>query len=402
MNITPRKTLTLILAGGQGDRLRPLTKDRSKPAVPFAGNYRIIDFTLSNCLNSGLRRIYLLTQYKSQSLDRHIRTGWDVFNPELGEFIAPVPPQRRFSTNWYAGTADAVFQNIYLLEQEKPTYVLILSGDHVYRMDYRPLIDFHIESGAEATIACMVYPRESAVPFGVMQIGEDRRVLDFKEKPPDPPAIPGRDEESLVNMGVYVFNTDTLVRAVIEDSKQDTAHDFGKNVLPSLVRDGVAYAYPFEESGEIAYWRDIGTLESYFRAGMDFLQKDPPFDLWDQQWPIRTYHPQLPPAWIDPTVPGESRVETSLIGQGCRISGEVVRSVLSPGVYVESRAQVKDCILFNDVRVGRGARLSRAIVDKRVQIPAGFVVGENPEKDRCRFLVTEDGITVIPLGTLFG
>ncbi len=397
----PGRILTLILAGGQGERLHPLTKDRSKPAVPFAGNYRIIDFTLSNCLNSGLRRIYLLTQYKSQSLDRHSRTAWNVFNPELGEFIAPVPPQRRFSTNWYAGTADAVFQNIYLLQQEKPTYVLILSGDHVYRMDYRRLIDFHMECGAKATIACMVYPRESAVPFGVMRIGTDQRVLDFKEKPPDPPAIPGRGEESLVNMGVYVFNTDALVRAVIEDSKQDTAHDFGKNVLPSLVQSGSAYAYPFEENGTVAYWRDIGTLESYFQAGMDFLQEQPPFDLWDARWPIRSYHPQLPPAWINASDSKNARVESSLIGAGCRINGQVFHSILSPGVEIAENARVENSILFNDVKVGRGARLSRAIVDKRIQIPSSFLIGENPDKDRSRFLVTDSGITVIPLGTLF-
>ena len=395
--------MTLILAGGQGERLHPLTKDRSKPSVPFAGSYRIIDFTLSNCLNSGLRKVYLLTQYKSHSLDRHLRTGWSILNSELGEFIAPVPPQRRFSTNWYHGTADAVFQNVYLLELEKPTLVLILSGDHVYRMDYRPLIEFHMEKDAKITIASLVHARWLSSAFGVMHIDSNQRVLDFVEKPGDPPAIPGRPEESLINMGVYVFNTDVLVRAVIEDSKRDTAHDFGKNVLPALVKDNVVFAYPFEEGPEKPYWRDIGTLDSYYKVGMDFLQDEPPLDLWDSNWPIRTQQSQLPPAHISPNDSDEGNlVSKSLIGPGCRISGHVIHSILSPSVQVAQGAEVTDCILFNDVTVGRGARLTKTIVDKRVSIPPGFVVGEDSEADRSRFLVTQSGITVIPGGILFG
>jgi glucose-1-phosphate adenylyltransferase len=369
--------------------------------VPFAGTYRIIDFTLSNCLNSGLRRIYLLTQYKSHSLDRHLRTGWAIFNSELGEFIAPVPPQLRFSSNWYSGTADAVFQNIYLLEQEKPALVLILSGDHVYRMDYGRLIEFHLERHAKATIASMAYPRELGSAFGVMHIDSNQRVLDFIEKPSNPPALPGRPEESLVNMGVYVFNTDVLVRAVIEDAKRDTAHDFGKNILPALVKDGVVFAYPFEQEGKTPYWRDIGTLDSYYEAGMDFLQDDPPLDLWDPAWPIRTLQPQVPPAWISPDHPEENLVHKSLIGPGCRIKGHVIHSILSPGVQVAEGAWVTECILFNGVTIGPGAVLRKTIIDKRVNIPAGFIVGEDPVVDRSRFLVTENGVTVIPSGTLF-
>ncbi|HQL63751.1 MAG TPA: glucose-1-phosphate adenylyltransferase [bacterium] len=396
---SPRDLLTLILAGGQGERLHPLTKDRSKPAVPFAGSYRIIDFTLSNCLNSNLRRIYLLTQYKSQSLDRHLRNGWSIHNPELGEFIEPVPPQRRFSTNWYDGTADAVFQNIYLLQQQKPALVVILSGDHVYRMDYRPLIRFHLEKKARATIAALVYPRRLSSFFGIMQVDSNQEVTSFVEKPADPPAMPGRPNESLVNMGVYVFNTETLVRAVIEDSKMDSTHDFGRDVLPALVQGGGIYAYFFEkEDGTTAYWRDIGTLESYYQAEMDFLQENPPFDLWNPNWPIRSYHPQVPPAWI---APREGQVFNSLVSSGCRIHGKVIHSILSPSVFVGENTQITDSIICNDVTIGDGARLRKAIVDKRIKIPAGFVVGEDPEADRERFLVTESGISVIPTGTLF-
>ncbi|MFH1742593.1 MAG: glucose-1-phosphate adenylyltransferase [bacterium] len=396
--VSPQSVLTLILAGGQGERLHPLTKDRSKPAVPFAGSYRIIDFTLSNCLNSGLRRIYLLTQYKSQSLDRHLRTGWFILNPELGEFIAPVPPQRRFSTNWYDGTADAVFQNVYLLEQEKPANVLILSGDHVYQMDYRRLIRFHLQQNAKVTIASLVYPRNMASSLGVMHVDSGQKVLDFVEKPSDPPPLHGRPEECLVNMGVYMFDTEVLVRAVIEDSKRDTAHDFGKNILPTLVKDGGAYAYPYEEKGRTAYWRDIGTLESYYQANMDFLMDEPPFDLWNKTWPIRSHQHQMPPASIRSR---ESLVHNSLIGVGCRIEGRVTHSVLSPGVRIAEGAEITDCILCNEVTIGQGARLKKAIVDKRVNIPPGFLVGEDPRADESRFLVTESGITVIPGGILF-
>lgn len=397
-------TLAIVLAGGQGERLYPLTRDRGKPAVPFGGIYRVIDFTLSNCLNSGLRKIFVLTQYKSGSLDRHIKLGWDpLFSPELGEWIYTVPPQLRIGQRWYAGTADAVYQNVYLLEQERPRLVVLLSGDHVYKMDYRKLVEFHDSRGAAATVAVVEVPIGQAPSFGIVEVDADNRVVAFHEKPREPRPIPGKPDRALANMGVYCFRTESLVRALSADARQETRHDFGHDILPAMTASGDVYAYPFvdENRKETLYWRDIGTLDSYFEASMDLVAVDPIFNLYDASWPIRTVHRQLPPAktvFAQETPGGRlGIVLDSLISSGTIVSGgRVERSILSPLVRVNSYARVVESVLMDGVDVGRHARIRRAIVDKGVRIPPGCVIGEDPEEDRKRFLVTEGGVVVIP------
>ncbi|HIE51387.1 MAG TPA: glucose-1-phosphate adenylyltransferase [Armatimonadetes bacterium] len=403
-----RKTLldravAMLMAGGQGERLYPLTKDRAKPAVPFGGVYRIIDFTLSNCLNSGLRRIFVLTQYKSVSLHRHVLLAWNMFNYELGEYINLVPPQRRIGGSWYRGTADAIYQNIYLLEQERPDYVVILSGDHVYKMDYGPLLEFHVKKRAELTVACVEVPRKEASRLGVMEIDADCRVVGFQEKPADPKPLPDDPHTSLGSMGVYVFNTPKLVRVLTEDARTDSEHDFGKNIIPGMVAaQERVYAYRFQDENrnQVKYWRDIGTIDSYYEANMDLVGVTPVFNLYDKDWPIRTYHPQLPPAKIVHTErPGE--VLNSLVANGCIVSGgRVAQSILSPGVHIHTGAEVTASILLEGVDVGRGARVHRAVVDKEVRIPPGDAIGLDPQQDRRRFKVTAKGIVVVPRGII--
>jgi len=396
-------TLALVLAGGQGERLYPLTRDRSKPAVPFGGLYRIIDFTLSNCLNSGLRKIFVFTQYKSGSLDRHLKLGWDpLFSAELDEWLYTVPPQLRVGQRWYAGTADAVYQNVYLLQQERPRLVLVLSGDHVYKMDYRKLLEFHESRNATATIGAVEVPREQASSFGVVEVDDLGRILAFHEKPKDPRPIPGKPDRCLVNMGIYCFDTETLVRAVTNDAKQDSRHDFGHDVLPGLVREGKLFAYSFvdENHKEVLYWRDIGTLDSYYEASCDLVAVDPVFNLYDAGWPLRTQPRQLPPAKTVFAGGEEGRIGTvldSLVCGGAIVSGgRAERCILSPEVRINSYARVTESVLMDGVDVGRHARITRAIIDKGVHIPAGFVVGEDPEADRKRFSVTPGGVVVIP------
>jgi glucose-1-phosphate adenylyltransferase len=394
-----RDAIAMVLAGGQGERLYPLTRDRAKPAVYFGGIYRIIDFTLSNCANSGLRQMYLLTQYRSLSLDRHIKLGWSIFNPELQEFAYTVPPQQRMRTQFYQGTADAIFQNIYTLQMEKPRHVVILSGDHVYKMDYGRLLAFHVEKGADLTIACVPMPREQATSLGVAQVNENRRIIGFEEKPADPKTIPDDPEMALCSMGVYVFTTEVLVRAVIEDARQDTEHDFGRNVVPSLVDGSRVFAYDFRDplTGEAAYWRDIGSMDSYYEANMDLIAVEPKFNLYDEEWPVRTHMEQCPPAkTVLSTANPNSGVIDSLISSGCIISGaRIARSVLSSRVRVERDAEVTDSIIFPGARIGDGARLRRTIVDKDVHIPPGASFGYDAEEDRRRVTVTPGGVAVI-------
>jgi len=400
--------LAIVMAGGQGERLYPLTRDRGKPAVPFGGIYRVIDFTLSNCLNSGLRKIYVLTQYKSGSLERHVRIGWGpLFNHELDQWIQCVPPQLRVGERWYQGTADAVYQNVYLLEQDRPRYVVILSGDHIYKMDFARLIERHESAGAIATVAAVEVPIAEASAFGVLAVDEEGRITAFQEKPKDPSPIPGRPDRALVNMGVYVFDTDSLVRALSADARRESRHDFGHDILPSLVDTKKLFAYPFvdENKKETAYWRDIGTLDSYYEASMDLVSVEPVFNLYDKSWPIRTMVEQLPPAKtvFAQEEPGGRLgiVLDSLVSGGAIVSGgRVERSVLGPEVRVNSYAKVADCVLMDGVTVGRHARVTKAIVDKGVKIPANFVVGENAEDDKRRFTVTPAGVVVIPRGAL--
>ena len=395
-----KNTLTMVLAGGQGERLYPLTRDRAKPAVPFGSIYRIIDFTLSNCLNSGLRRIYVLTQYKSSSLDRHLQLGWSILNNELGEYIYTIPPQFRLSDNWYRGTADAIFQNIYTLEMERPERVLILSGDHIYKMDYGRMIQAHIDTGAHLTVACIEVPIEEATQLGVMEVDEDARIIGFEEKPEVPKPTPDHPNQALASMGVYVFNTSTLVRTISEDARRDTAHDFGKNIIPSLVQAGKVFAFNFKNGNcnRTVYWRDIGLLDAYWETSMDLISDVPEFDLYDRAWPIRTYHSPYPPSRLlfDEIDGGLTR---AVIAEGCVVNKACIeRSVLSNGVHIDPGAHVSECILMEGARIGSHARLHRVIVDKSVDIPPNCQIGQNPEDDKRRFTVTPKGIVVVPGG----
>lgn len=399
----------MILAGGKGERLYPLTQDRAKPAVPFGGIYRIIDFTLSNCLNSGIRRINLLTQYKSLSLNRHIMQTWNIFNPELDEFINLIPAQQRVSQDWYLGTADAIYQNIYVLQMDRPDLVLILSGDHIYKMNYMEMITHHQEHRADLTVAVIEMSKNLSRELGVIQVDEDYRIIGFEEKPAIPKTIPGHPDLILGNMGVYVFNTEVLVRRVIEDAKDpNSQHDFGKNVIPAMVGQDRVYAYSFrDENKKVAkYWRDVGTIDAYYEASMDLVAIDPLFNLYDQDWPIRTYQPPAPPAktvFFEEHEGGRLGVAyNSILSSGCIVSGgKVFRSILSPRVRIHSYSEVRDSILMDDVDVGRRARLNRVIVDKGAQIPEGYQVGFHLKEDAKKFTVTESGIVVIPKGTLF-
>ncbi len=391
----------MILAGGQGERLYPLTKDRAKPAVPFGGIYRIIDFTLSNCINSGLRKICVLTQYKSYSLDRHLRIGWNIFNNELDEFIENIPPQKRISDMWYQGTADAVYQNIYVLEGEHPEKVLILAGDHIYKMDYRELIEFHETNNADLTVPCIEVPIKEASRFGVMSIDNEQQVVEFNEKPASPKPIQSNPEMALVSMGIYLFNTQVLVKRVIEDTKRDTIHDFGKNIIPSMINKDRVFAFIFRDKNNkaVKYWRDIGTIDAYWEANMDLVQVDPIFNLYDNNWPIRTYHEQLSPAKTVFTelFPGGrcGTVLDSLVSNGCIISGaRVERSILSPNVRIDNYSEVIDSILMAGVRIGKNVKIRKAIIDKSVIVPDGKHIGYNLEADAKQFVISEKGVVV--------
>lgn len=397
-----RDTITMLLAGGQGERLYPLTKVRSKPAVPFGGKYRIIDFTLSNCLNSELRRIYVLTQYKSDSLNQHIFEAWSIFNPELGEFIYTVPPQRKLNNDWYLGTANAIYQNMNLFSTErKAKLVLILSGDHIYKMDYLKLLQYHVDKKAHLSMACIEVPVDEARRFGVVSVSPDYKVDSFIEKPKDPPKIPDNPGFSFVNMGIYVFDA-SILRQVFQEmeAKGISSNDFGQDVIPYMVNSKMdVYAYRFVDENKKSqpYWKDIGTIDSYYSASMNLLSVSPEFNLYDLNWYIRAYQYQFPPA---KTVSHEGervgRSLNSLICDGCIISGGLVeRSILSPNVRINSYSYVTDSIIMNNCNVGRHARIRRAIIDKNVNIPEGYEIGFDLEGDRKKFTVTESGIVVI-------
>jgi glucose-1-phosphate adenylyltransferase len=396
-------TLVMLLAGGQGERLYPLTKKRAKPAVPFGGMYRIIDFTLSNCLNSGLKRVYVLTQHKSLSLDRHLRATWSILHPELGEFIQSVPPQLQMVSRWYAGTADAVFQNLDLLDEERPEHVIVLSGDHVYRMDYQRLLGFHRERDADLTIACTQVPCAEARRMGVVEVQGDDRVVAFNEKPEFPVPIPHLPERARVNMGIYVFRTAALVRALIADAKTSSLHDFGHNVIPAMIPARRVHAFDVRERSPKTehYWQDVGTLDTYFDANMQLLAPAPAFDLFADGWTIRHDGGQHPPALMRSAGDCEARARDCIISPGCIVGGSVVRSVLSPRVVLGAGAEVEASILLPGVRIGERSVLHRVIVDENVVIPPDTVIG-GPGGDRRHFVVTESGVTVVPEGTLIG
>jgi len=423
-----KKVLTFIMAGGKGERLLPLTRDRTKPAVPFGGIYRIIDFTLTNCINSGLHRIYVLTQYKSASLHRHIRLGWNILASELNEYIELLPAQQRVGETWYLGTADAIYQNLYALEIDHPDDVLILAGDHIYKMDYYALIDFHREIDADLTVAVVEMDKEKSVHLGVVEVDSMGRVRGFQEKPARPKIIPHQPDKIYASMGIYIFKQEVLEQELQEDAKKNKSdHDFGKDIIPQMLKkDLKVAAYNFsrqgisEEAGsrhiidgragigenkkEAKYWRDIGTIDAYYEANMDLIQVDPVFNLYDQDWPIRTYQEQFPPAktvFAGEEVTGRvGLVLDSLVAGGCIVSGgRVQRSILSPNVRVNSYSQIYDSILMEGVNVGRHAKIKKAIIDKDVDIPQGMVIGYDLEEDKKKFYVSESGIVVVAKGT---
>ncbi len=388
--------LVMVLAGGVGERLYPLTKERAKPAVYFGGPYRIIDFTLSNCINSGLRRIFIALQYKSLSLSRHLRMGWSVVADELGEFIEILSPQKRVGEHWYLGTADAVYQNLYSILREKPRYLIVLSGDHVYKMDYAKMLRFHQERGAGATMAAIEVRSEDAHRFGVLQVDERDRLTGFLEKPKNL----AEGEQILASMGIYIFDMDVLVPALEADARRSTTHDFGKDIIPALIGQVPVYAYRFYDENKKAakYWRDIGTLDAYFDANLDLCHVNPEFNLYDPEWPLRTYQVQAPPAKFVFADEGRrcGQALDSIISAGCIISGSrITGSVLCPNVRVHSFCDVDQSILMPGVRVGRHARIRRAIVDRDVFVPRGARIGYNLEEDRKRHTVTESGIVVV-------
>ena len=400
-----REVLAIVLAGGRGTRLEPLTRDRAKPAVPIGGIYRIIDFTLSNCINSDLRRMLVLTQYKAVSLARHIDQGWKFLCRELDEYIEVIPPQQRIAECWYQGTADAIYQNIYTIEKANPTETLILAGDHIYKMDYARMIDFHRANAADLTIACLPVMREEAHHFGVLEHRADGRVTRFIEKPKNPPPSPDGDERVLASMGIYVFNTNVMFELLFQDAaKQDnSAHDFGRDIIPGMLADSRVFAYPFRDENRktAAYWRDVGTIDAYYQTSMDLIAVDPILNLYDRVWPIHTYQPPYPPPKFVHDSPGRMGSATnSIVCQGTIVSGaEVRRSILSPAVRLNSYASVEDSILFEGVNISRYAAVKRAIIDKDVHVPSGMRIGFDPEVDRARgFTVTAGGITVVPKG----
>ena len=397
-----RKTITMILAGGQGERLYPLTTYRSKPSVPFGGKYRIIDFALSNCLNSGFRRIYVLVQYKSDSLNQHLLEAWSIFNPELGEYIYSIPPQRKFNNDWYLGTANAIYQNMNLYNDKKSVnWVLLLSGDHIYKMDYMKMLEYHIDLKADISISCIEVPKDEANRFGIVGVDENHNVNSFIEKPENPSEIPDKPGYSFVNMGIYTFNAQVLRDVFNEMEEQKLkANDFGKDVIPYMVkskRKVLAYTFLDENKKMKPYWKDIGTIDSYYEASIDLIAVTPEFNMYDYSWPMRTYQYQFPPA---KTVSHEGervgRTLNSLICDGSIVSGGLVeRSLLGPNVRVNSFSYVTDSIIMNNCNIGRHARIRRTILDKNIVVPEGYEIGFDLESDRKKFTVTNSGIVVI-------
>lgn len=396
-----RDTVVCLLAGGQGERLYPLTRDRAKPAVPFGGIYRIIDITLSNCINSGIRRVYVLTQYKALSLNRHMREAWHILAHELGEFVNVLPPMKRVGDAWYQGTADAIFQNLYSIGSERCRYVMILSGDHVYKMNYRLMLRQHDESGADVTIGTIEYDRSEGSSFGIVETDPSGRIIGWQEKPQDPKPTPHNPHKCNVSMGIYVFNRDLLIDCLMSDAEDpNSSHDFGKDVVPKLIESGKhVYSFNFidENQKEAQYWRDVGTLQAYYEANMDLVSVTPVFNLYDKDWPLRTYQRQYPPAKF--VFAHEKRMGIaldSIVSMGCIISGgHVTNSILSPDVRINSFADVDSSILFSHVKIGRYSRIRNAIIDRDIEIPEHTEIGYNLEEDRRRYTVTESGIVVV-------
>jgi len=395
-----RGTLAVIMAGGRGERLKHLTEDRCKPATPFGGKFRIIDFALSNCVNSGIRQISVLTQYKAHSLIQHIQRGWGYLRGEFGEFVEIIPAQQRRGSDWYLGTADALWQNMDLIRAHRPLHVLVLAGDHIYKMDYGPMIGFHVEKEADVTVGVVEVPVSRAREFGVLAVDESNRVLNFLEKPHDPPPMPGRPDVALASMGIYVFNPRLLERLLRADAEDPaSAHDFGKNIIPDAIDNLRVFAYPFEDVRTKAqnYWRDVGTVDAYYEANLELVQVSPELNIYDEQWPIWTYQEQLPPAkfvFDDPDRSGTAL--DSMVSGGCIISGSrVSQSLLFSNVRVHDYSQVDGAVILPRVRIGERCVIRRAIIDEGSLIPDGMQIGVDPEADRERFYVTEQGVTLV-------
>jgi glucose-1-phosphate adenylyltransferase len=395
-----RNTLALVLAGGRGSRLHELTRWRAKPAVYFGGKFRIIDFPLSNCVNSGIRRISVLTQYKAHSLIRHLVKGWSSFQSELGEFVEVLPASQRTSPNWYAGTADAIYQNLDIIRALRPKYILVLSGDHVYKMDYGALLTYHADKQADMTICCVKVSLEDAKGFGVISVDETMQVMAFDEKPTEPQPIPGETDIALASMGNYVFNTDFLYEQLQRDAvNKQSSHDFGKDIIPSIIDNAQIYAYPFQDKkGEVQpYWRDVGTLDAFWEANIDLVDVTPELNLYDEDWPILTYQRQLPSAkFVFRREGRKGQALDSVVSGGCIISGGTVeRSLLFSNVRVHSFAKVDESVILPEVDIGENCRIKRAILDRGCLIPNGMVIGEDPEGDAKRFRVTPKGIVLV-------
>ena len=399
VSLLTRDTLALVLAGGRGSRLYEMTDRRAKPAVYFGGKFRIIDFPLSNCVNSGIRRIGVLTQYKAHSLIRHLVHGWSNFRSELGEFVEVLPASQRMSENWYVGTADAIYQNLDIVEALNPKYVLVLAGDHIYKMDYGEMLAHHVEKGAKMTVACLTVSLEDAKSFGVMTVNDNQQVIGFDEKPANPKPMPGSDK-ALASMGIYVFDTDFLFEQLHKDAaRPHSSRDFGKDIIPSIINEFPVFAYPFvdPETGEQPYWRDVGTLDSFWESNMELVSVDPELNLYDEKWPILTYHRQLPSAKFVFQDPGrEGKALDSIVSGGCIISGAaIINSLLFSNVRVHSYCTVKETVVLPEVVINRHCRITRAIIDRGCVLPEGTVIGEDPVEDAKRFRVTPKGITLV-------
>ncbi|MCG7924992.1 MAG: glucose-1-phosphate adenylyltransferase [Candidatus Thiodiazotropha taylori] len=395
-----RNTLALILAGGRGSRLKHLTKWRSKPAVPFGGKFRIVDFPLSNCINSGIRRVGVLTQYKAHSLLLHIQRGWNFLRGEFGEFVELLPAQQRIESSWYEGTADAVYQNLDILRSHNPDYVLILAGDHIYKMDYGTMIAEHVESGADMTVGCLTVDLESAKEFGVMTVDSENWVSEFSEKPAEPKPIPGHDNLALASMGIYVFNRKFLFEQLIRDADTpQSSHDFGKDIIPTVIEKYRVLAYPFTDSssGKQAYWRDVGTIDAFWTANLELIGVTPPLNLYDRSWPIWTYQEQLPPAkFVFDDEERRGMAVDSMVSGGCVISGaKVTNSLLFSNVRVNSYSSVNQTVVLPDVNIGRNCRINKAVIDRGCDIPEGTIIGEDPVSDAERFYVSEKGVVLV-------
>jgi glucose-1-phosphate adenylyltransferase len=395
-----RGTLALILAGGRGSRLKQLTLWRAKPAVPFGGKFRIIDFPLSNCLNSGIRRVGVLTQYKAHSLLQHLQRGWSFLRGEFGEFVELLPAQQRIESSWYAGTADAVYQNLDIIRSHNPEYVLILAGDHIYKMDYGPMIAQHVENSADMTVGCLEVDLETATAFGVMTVDEEGRVLRFDEKPGQPTPLPGDPDKALASMGIYVFNTDFLFEQLIKDAdKPNSTHDFGHDIIPDIIKQYRVFSYPFRDvqSGRQAYWRDVGTVDAFWAANLELIGVTPELNLYDKDWPIWTYQEQMPPAkFVFDDDDRRGMAVDSMVSGGCVISGATVRhSLLFSNVRVDSFSVLEHAVVLPDVLIERSCRIRNAIIDKGCCIPEGTVIGEDVAADAERFHVTPGGVVLV-------